>query len=188
MRRLVLQVAVLALLAAFGLAVPSGASAAPAQAAAAACSDAAAYPPGANATLQVDTTNPVIGETIKVSGIKFCPNEDVDITIEGVFVATAHTDARGAFDPEVKVTGAAGEKQVCGVGASGLASDRDCLTINARAATSIQNPAPGKDTDTGNPAMTGVEIALLGVLALVLVVGGVLFTTIGRRRNSAARI
>jgi hypothetical protein len=180
MRRLVVPLALMALLAATGLPLASGAPAAP-EAAAGSCHGASAYPPAADATLQVDTTDPAVGETIKVSGRNFCPDEDVDISIDGRHAVTTHSDPDGAFDPTVRVPGPAGSKRVCGVGASGAVGDRGCLTIVARAGNAAGRP--GTASGRGNPAMTGVEIALLGVLALVLVVGGVLFTTLGRHRK-----
>lgn len=183
MRRMLSPVITLGLLALAFLA-PMTASAAPIRASVAgACDPSQAYPPGPDATVQINTTNPVVGETVKVSGIRYCPNEDVDITIAGQHVGTGHTDGNGTFDPNVKVPGPTGQKQVCGIGASGLAADRDCLTINVRAEGSTSNPGTN-----GGPAMTGVEIALLGLLALVLVVAGVVFSTLGRHRKASASV
>ena len=61
---------------------------------------------------------------------------------------------------------------MCGIGASRLPTDRDCLLIHVQSGTS-----------GGGTALTGVQIALLGLLALVLVVGGVVVTTLGRNRR-----
>ena len=71
---------------------------------------------------------------------------------------------------------------MCGIGASGLRHDRDCLFIQVQgsvASSTAPPPAPGG----GGTAFTGVRIALLGFLALVLVVGGVVVTTLGRNRR-----
>lgn len=184
-RRLLPLLAALGLLA-LGAAGPSTAWAGRVRASSAAdsCNPSQPYPIAPDATVQVSTTNPRAGDTIKVAGIRYCPNEDVDIAIAGKFVGTRHTDTNGSFDPTVKVPGPAGEKRLCGIGASGLAADRDCLTIDVRAGGSSANPAGGP----GEPAMTGVEIALLGVLALALVVAGVLFSTFGRRRKATTRV
>jgi len=146
------------------------------------CDASRSYPPAPDATVQVSTTNPYAGEKVKVSGIHYCPNEDVDITIAGQHVGTGHTDGNGTFDPHVTVPGPAGDKQVCGIGASGLSSDQDCLIIDVRAKGTTNQPAT---TGGGGTAMTGVEIALLGVLALVLVLAGVGMTTLGRHRRAA---
>jgi hypothetical protein len=180
MRRMLSPLVALGLLT-LALTAPLAASAAPVRAAAAAsaCDPSKAYPPSPNATVQINTTNPFVGETVKVSGINYCPNEAVDITIAGQHVGTGHTDANGSFDPNVVVPGPAGDKQVCGIGASGLSNDQDCLTINVRATGATHQPGGG------GTAMTGVEIALLGLLALVLVVAGVVMTTLGRHRRAA---
>jgi hypothetical protein len=178
-RRLLSSVVLAGLLACAAVVAPTATSAA-APLRAAGCTS-SPYPPSPNATLQVSTTNPVVGARIKVGGIRFCANEDVDITISGKHVATAHTDAAGSFDPYVTVPGPAGTKPVCGIGASGLASDRDCLTINAQATgTTVQ---PGSN---GGTAMTGVRIALLCVVALALLVAGGALATAGRRRSTVS--
>ncbi len=180
MRRMLYPLLALGLLA-LALTAPMAASAAPVRSAVAAgaCDPSQAYPPSPNATVQINTTDPFAGETVKVSGIHYCPNEDVDITIAGQHVGTGHTDADGSFDPNVVVPGPTGDKQVCGIGASGLSNDRDCLVINVRAKGATNQPGGG------GTALTGVEISLLGLLALVLVVAGVVMTTLGRHRRTA---
>ncbi|MDT4906698.1 MAG: hypothetical protein QOH52_4714 [Pseudonocardiales bacterium] len=137
------------------------------------------YPPSPNATIRSSSTTMKVAETIEASGIHYCPDEDVRLTIGGKFVGTAHTDAAGAFDPPVVVPGPAGSKQLCGVGASGLSTDRDCLTLVARAAGSSGLAGAGGNTG-GGTAFTGVEVALLCAVALLLIAGGVAFATAGR--------
>jgi hypothetical protein len=178
MRRLIARLAVLIVspLAAGVVMVPAAA------ATAAGCGSSQGYPPSPDATVQVSTTRPHVGERIKVSGVNYCPDEDVRITIGGTGVGSAHTDGNGAFDPTVTVPGPAGATQLCGIGASGLSADGDCLTLQVTA-SGAGNPATGVPSG-GGTAFTGVEIALLGLAALVLVVGGVLITVFGRRRNA----
>ena len=180
MRRMLYPLLTLGILVA-AVAAPMTATAAPIRStvAAGACDESQAYPPSPNATVQINTTDPFVGESAKVSGINYCPNEDVDITIAGQHVGTGHTDSNGSFDPDVIVPGPPGEKQVCGIGASGLSNDRDCLTIQVRAKGATHQPGGG------GTAMTGVEISLLGLLALLLVVAGVAMTTLGRHRRAA---
>lgn len=182
MRRMLSGLTAFGLLA-LGFAAPAVA-AAPRRAATAAdaCNPAKPYPPAPQATVQVSTTTPQVGETINVSGIRYCPDEDVVITIAGKVVGTAHTDDHGRLDRTVAVPGPAGDDRVCGLGASGAARDRDCLGVHAQGGHTESGAG-----SQGDPAMTGVEIALLGVAALVLVVGGVVFTTLGRHRNPAGR-
>ena len=75
-----------------------------------------------------------MGDPLEISGINYCPDEDVDLTIAGHHVGTAHTDSAGSFDPQVTTPGPPGPKQVCGIGASGLRHDRDCLFIHVQGA------------------------------------------------------
>jgi hypothetical protein len=165
--------------------VVSGAAAAPVhastdQVAVGTCPKPKPYPPSPSATVQVDTTVPNVGDPLEISGIAYCPDEDVELTIAGEHVGTAHTDAAGNFDPSVTTPGPPGPKQVCGIGASGLATDRDCLLIQVGGAGTGGSSSPPSG---GGTSFTGVQIALLGLLALVLVVGGVVVTTLGRNRN-----
>jgi hypothetical protein len=149
------------------------------------CPNAPAYPPAPDATVEVDTTELHVGDPLEISGIRYCPNENVDLTIDGQHVGTGHTDGDGDFDPQVTTPGPSGTKQLCGVGASGLPKDWDCLTIDVLGGTgsSAAEAGPPPQGNGGGTAFTGVQIALLGVLALVLVVGGVVVTTVGRNRR-----
>jgi hypothetical protein len=163
-------------------AVPTAAVAAAPQVAAGVCPNSPPYPPGPDATVEVNTTIPHVGDTLQVSGIEYCPNEDVDITIAGQHVGTGHTDNNGSFGPQQVITpGPPGPQQLCGIGASGLPTDRDCLTLHVQG-TGRSSPAP-PGSNGGGTAFTGVQIALFGLIALVLVVGGVVVTTLGRNRR-----
>jgi hypothetical protein len=197
MRRLIRFVAVPALLLAGLLAGPAAAGAAPgvrAVAPAAApqeiCPGAVAYPMSPGATIMSSTTTPYVGQTIKVSGVNYCPDEDVDITIGGKHVATTHTDGNGAFDPEVVVPAPTGQRVLAGVGASGLSADRDSLMLTVRAGAGVEpiavGPAGGSSgggSGTGGLAFTGTEIALLIALAAALLGGGIGLMYAGRRRS-----
>jgi hypothetical protein len=187
MRRLVVSLSVLALLLASALAVPVSAGAQPARAAAAAgaCND-DAYPPSPHATIMSSTTTPAVGETIEASGTYYCPNEDVQLTLDGADVGTAHTDAQGAFDPPVVVTKAGSALQLCGIGASGLADDRDCITLNTRAAVAAGDgtgSGSGSGNAGGGTALTGLDVAGLVALGVVLLVGGAVLVATSRRKR-----
>jgi hypothetical protein len=84
----------------------------------------------------------------------------------------------GKFDPAVVVPGPVGDKPLCGVGASGLSTDRDCLILHVRASNTVT---------TSNPPLgsTGAEVATLIAVAVVLLGGGALLVTAGRRRKSS---
>ena len=182
MRRPLSALVALALAVIGFVALPAAASAAPLRAAAAeVCPGAPAYPPHPDATILSSTTTPAIGQKIDASGIVYCPNEDVRITIAGAFVGTGHTDSSGSFDPQVvTVPGPAGDKQMCGVGASGLSNDQDCLTLHVGASNTTPNG--------GGLASTGVEIAAIVGVAVILLAGGAFFATAGRRRKPSARV
>ncbi|HEY2167320.1 MAG TPA: hypothetical protein VGH01_09160 [Jatrophihabitantaceae bacterium] len=128
------------------------------------------------ATIMSSTTTPFVGQHIEASGIQYCPNEDVRLTIGGHFVGTAHTNSGQSFDPQVVVPAPVGDQLLCGVGASGLSSDQDCLTLHV-----VSPTAP----NSGPPlSFTGVEIGAMVAVAIALLVGGALFATVGRRRKS----
>jgi hypothetical protein len=133
------------------------------------------------ATVEVNMTVLHVGDPIKISGIGYCPHEDVDLTIDGRHVGTAHTDAAGSFERQATtLRGPPGQRQVCGLVVSGPPTDRDCLLVRVLAANGSRAAPPGHDGDT---VSTGVRIALVGLLALVLVVGGVVVTTLTRNRR-----
>ena len=183
MRRLISRVVLLGLLATSAFAVPVAAQAHPvaAKAVTAApkqvCPHPTPYPPSPNATVQSSTTRPRVGQHIEASGIHYCPNEDVTITIAGQFVGTGHTDNAGTFDPGVVVPGPPGKKQLCGIGASGLSRDRDCLTLF------VQGSGTGGQSSGGGTSFTGVEIGAMIAVAIALLVGGVVFARAGARRK-----
>jgi hypothetical protein len=205
MRRLIRFVAVPALLLAGLLAVPAAAGATPGVRASAPgvraaapqqiCPGAVAYPMSPGATIMSSTTTPYVGQTIKVSGVNYCPDEDVDITIGGKHVATTHTDGNGAFEPQVVVPAPTGQRVLAGVGASGLSADRDSLMLTIRAGAGVEAVAVGPTGGSGNGAgsaggsgtgglaFTGTEIALLIALAAALLGGGIGLMYAGRRRS-----
>src|SRR5581483_12500433 len=88
MRRLLYALAALFLgLSAAVLAAPAIASAAPHAAAPAEICPGftAAYPFSPDATIMASTTTPFVGEKIEASGIRYCPDENVRLTIGGQF-------------------------------------------------------------------------------------------------------
>lgn len=172
---------------AFGLAVlaaviaPAAAQAGTVHQAAPACTR-AAYPPSPHATIMTSTTTPRVGEKIEASGTNYCPNEDVALTLAGASVGTAHTDAHGAFDPPVVVNRAGSALQLCGIGASGLAADRDCVTLTTMSnATAPAGNSSG--SSGGGTAFTGFDIAALCLLAAILLLGGGGLVVANRRRQ-----
>lgn len=177
-------VAIAATLLGLALAVPASAGASGPRALAGACNG-NAYPPSPHAQIEVSTTTPSVGETIEVSGTAYCPDEDVRITLAAAFVTTTHTDGTGAFDPPVKVT-KSGKLRLCGIGASGLADDRDCLMLTVRShGVAGVNAGPGGPGSPGGTAFTGLDLLLIIIVAAVLIGSGALLLRGGRRRRTA---
>jgi hypothetical protein len=179
MRRLSVLLTVLGLALLAALAVPTAALGAPAHALADACNS-SAYPPSPHATIMASTTTPQVGETIEASGTSYCPDEDVALTLDGSPVGTAHTDGQGSFDPPVVVNKAGSALQLCGIGASGLADDRDCITLST-AAGAVTPPNHGGSG--GGTAFTGFDIAALCLLAAILLLGGGGLVVASRRKR-----
>lgn len=190
MRRVVPRVVIAGLLIIAALAVPVSAAAAPlAGSAPTTCPKPKPYPPPPNATVQSSTTTPRVGQTIEASGIGYCPNEDVTITIAGKNVGTAHTDAAGSFRLTVVLPGPGGQKLLCGIGASGLSTDRDCLTLTVSgAAANDASASTAAGGGGGGTAFTGTEAALLLALAILLLAGGIAFATAGRHRRPVSQL
>ena len=180
MRRALSWLGVLTLVALTAVALPDAAAAAPLHTApSGSCPGSQAYPPTPDATVEASSTAPATGASIEVSGVHYCGDEDVTITIAGKKVGTAHTDAQGSFDPKVVVPGPSGAKQLCGIGASGLAADANCLTLTVQTAGGQAEPA------SGGTAFTGADVALIVAVAVLLLAGGVAFSTAGRRRRKS---
>lgn len=178
MRRISRLIAVLGMLGATLLVGSTTASAA-----ASACAG-GAYPASSGATIMASTTTPFVRQTIEVSGINFCPNENVSLSIAGQSVGTAHTDASGSFDPQVVVPGPPGDKVLRGVGASGVELDRDGLLLHVRG-SNVGGAGGSTGGGGGGLAFTGVQIAALCVLAVLLIGGGAFFARAGRRKSVA---
>jgi hypothetical protein len=159
--------------------VPAAATASGLQAAAAGACNNSNYPPSPHAQIMASTTTPDVNETIEASGAAYCPNEDVAITLNGKFVTTTHTDSTGAFDPPVTVH-RTGKQPLCGIGASGLPNDRDCLTLTVTAHGQGGGHNPG-----GGTSFTGTDIMLIVVAAAVLLGAGATLLVAGRRRHVA---
>lgn len=157
-----------------------------------ACSS-APYPPSCAAEIFTDKSVVHRGEHFKVSGKTYVGNEDVLIYIHNIFIGTGHTDATGAFDPEVVAPNSLlGAQVITGVGAEGKANNDATdiattnITIVAGAGIEGQTASPAGGSGTGGLAFTGVEIGGMILIAIILLGGGALITMSGRRRKSSA--
>ena len=154
---------------------------------------ASAYPQGTCPALQLSKTETPTSTTVEASGTNFAADEDVtlysggtvsvngcDVTLTGgTQVATAHTDAQGSFDPPFTAPATVGTAPITGVGASGDSATIDLTVTNG----SGTGPSGGGTP----PSVTGVEIAAMVTLAVLLLGGGGLLLGLGRRRSTAAR-
>lgn len=162
------------------LVLSSSAEARPLSDKAAVCQGTTGYPFSPAATIEVSATAPTAGSSIEVSGAHYCPDEDVSLTIGGTGVGSGHTDASGRFDPAVTVPSRSGAVQLCGSGETQVSANSDCLTLSVQSAAAV-----GKNSfSSGGTASTGVRVALIAAVALLLIAGGVAFATAGRRGPS----
>jgi hypothetical protein len=156
-----------------------------APAAAAAASD-PAYPPHTCPTLSVSTTHPAVGEQITVTGQQFDADTRVSLTMTAPTydVGTARTDADGNFSAHVRMpAGVTGNKIITVKGGQSVCpADPIQLFIEDR--TTGNGGPGGGGGGGGTPAMTGVDIGVL-----VLVAGGLigLGLLLNRRRSGARR-
>jgi hypothetical protein len=196
MRRLIRVIVVSALLLTSLTFATRAASAAPSGgvfAASATCTGGTGYPVKAGATLSVSTTTPYSGQTIDVSGSNFQPGENVTLKLDGKTVATVIADSNGSFSTSFKVTAAPGKFEltatgsVCGV--TGL-----LLAIRAGAGvggvSATQSPGAGAagagaTGQGGGLAFTGLDVALMLLVAVALLGGGGVMLRAGRRRHAA---
>jgi hypothetical protein len=163
MRRVLSALAAAGVLA-FGFLLAASASAAP---------DA----PVSHPSLSVSTTSPCVGQAIEVGGTNFAAGETITLSIGDQAVGTATTGATGSFDPSVDTPDLVGEQQLVGVGQS--SGRQGALTLRIRRCSA----AAGESVNGGALALTGVEIAGLSLLAAVLVAGGAVFVSAGRRAS-----
>lgn len=157
------------------------------------CTGGTGYPVKAGATLSVSTTTPYSGQTIDVSGTNFQAGEHVTLKLNGKAVATVKADSKGAFKTSFKVTAAPGNFELTATGAvCGVAG----LLLAVRAGSGVggvsatQSPGSGaggaaSGQGGGGLAFTGLDVALLLLVAVALLGGGGFMLRAGRRRHPA---
>lgn len=138
-------------------------------------SAAAPYTNGKCPNLQVGTTTPVEGGTLRVSGTDFGSNMTVRLTLHTAtyFLADVTTDKAGSFSTTVHLpANVTGQHHIVGTDATKCPADAVIIDIHGNRAGPPGGPPP---------AFTGVKIASLSLLgALLLLAGGVL-VLLGRR-------
>jgi len=156
------------------------------------CSGGTGYPVKASASLAVSTTTPYRGQTIEVSGTNFRAGETVTLKLNGKAVATVKANSKGSFSTSIKITSGPGKFELTATGAScGVAG----LLLAIRGGSGVggvsatQSPGAGAGGAAtgqggGGLAFTGVDVALLLAVALVLIGGGGYLAHAGRRRHA----
>lgn len=201
MRRMIRVLAVAALAVAGAVVVMAPAVAAPS--AGSVCSPGQPYPPSAGVMLRVSTTTPYQGQSIEVSGSGYCANETVTLRMGGQRLGTVHADAKGSFDPKVRITEDPGRYRLTGAGQDG---DHASVAMTVRPGSgvepiSVHRPGangPGSNghapaangavpaaagAGTGGLAFTGIDLALLIAIAVALLGAGSYLVYAGRRRR-----
>jgi hypothetical protein len=150
--------------------LPAAAAAAPAQ-----CPT---YPFGPGPSVSISTTNPFPGQSVTITGANFNKNAHVTVVMSPptVTLGSATTSASGSFTLHLTVpTNATGTKTITVVGGAPAGCAPNTIAIHIQ--TTVGPPG-------NHLSNTGVEIAAIIAVALALLIGGVLFATVGRRRNS----
>lgn len=129
-------------------------------------------------TLLASTTEPATGAEITLSGTGFDPGATVRLVLNSDELATARTSTTGSFSTRgVLPSNVTGRQRLESEGGQSACRAAP-ITLDIRTA--------GVDRGDGS-GVVSLEIALLGLAALILVVGGVIVTTLGRHRRSARR-
>jgi hypothetical protein len=144
------------------------------------------YPPTQSCGIVSDTTSVTPGESVTLTGSGFGGNTNVGLSIESTphSLGSVQTDSTGAFRDTVTlptdlVAGqhtiiASSPDQTCSLG----------LTAQTHAISAVQTSAPTSDGGSGVLASTGVQIAGISTIAVLLLGGGALLLLVGRRRKA----
>jgi hypothetical protein len=150
----------------------------------------AAPPPGSSTgsgtSPVVTTQTPPAGGQLGVSGQGCGPFETIDISLDnGAFpLGTTQTDSSGAYDTTVTLPdGVTGPHTLSVVGETSGCSGALALNITAAGSGGGGGTSGGGG---GSLASTGVAVAGIGAVGLVLLVGGGLMLLAGRRRKASA--
>lgn len=146
-----------------------------------------AYPASTCATLSVSTTHPQVGASLVVTGAAFAPRATIRLELHTKVyaLATVHSDADGAFSTRVTLpAGVHGRHLIVAVGgavASCPADPYQALSIQTGGTTVT---GTGSSSGNGGLASTGLDVALLLLIAALLIGVGV---ALNRRRPAAVR-
>jgi hypothetical protein len=141
-------------------------------------------------TVSVSDQTPVVGGSLTASGAGFQALERVSLSLNGVSLGSATTDASGAFSTSVTLpAGVSGAQTIVVTGASG---DTGNITITIGAAAPVAAVPAGGAAGGGSGgsggvlASTGVAVVGIGALGALLLVGGGVMLFAGQRRAHSA--
>jgi LPXTG-motif cell wall-anchored protein len=125
-------------------------------------------------TISVSDQNPEQGASLTVTGSGFGASENVAIRVGGINLATARTDASGAFTQSITLpSDLTGTQTVTGVGQTSGATASATITISATKAAGGGGGLPN----------TGAAILGTSLVAVVLLGLGGAMVMISRRRR-----
>ncbi len=131
----------------------------------------------------VTTQTPPEGGQVGVSGQGCAPGETIDISLDnGAFdLGSTTTDSTGAYNTTVTLpAGVTGVHTINVIGESSGCSGAAAINIGAVGS----GGGSGGESGGGGLASTGVAVAGIGAVGLVLLVGGGLMLMAGRRRKA----
>jgi len=143
----------------------------------------AAYPPPAPCTLTVGTVNLSPGQSALVTGSDFTPNTNVTLSLDtpATVLGTAMTDGSGDLNTTVKMptTLTAGPHQIIA-----SANNSSCQIGASYTAPSTPPTTPPSGGSDGDLAFTGFAAITAAILGGLLLIGGLTFQLVGRRRRA----
>ncbi|MEX0832791.1 MAG: hypothetical protein WD276_02785 [Actinomycetota bacterium] len=132
-------------------------------------------------TAGVDDSNPSPGETVTISGARWCPGSTVDILFDDHKIGTGQVDSEGNFSEPITIPANAspGHHVISVVGLDFACEDVRTVNIGIF----ISGGGAG---GAGGLAFTGANISVGAVILAALVIVGLAAITAGRRRKATA--
>lgn len=141
-----------------------------------ACSIAAAYQGSATFSASVASAAP--GSTVVFNGSGWPPNSNISITVNGVNVGTATTNAAGQFSFSYTFPSTSSGTQTVSAGCGAFVLSQSVTMTTTNSVTPIT-------TRTGTLPVTGSPAVGIAQVALVILAVGGLLVLVARRRSSA---
>ncbi len=141
-----------------------------------------AYPPPPSCSLTVGSVDLAPNQSVNVSGDDFTPNTPVTLTLDSsaTVLGTFTSDSAGKLTAAVTMpsTLTAGSHQIIA-----SANNLSCQIGASDTAVTTSTTPPSSNTDFSGLAFTGFAAITVAVLGGLLLIGGLAFQLIGRRRR-----